>query len=177
MVSISPEFTRSKPVSGKIDLGVYTAEQSAKWNVGGFDLSMNGLGSAPSYVTKISSLNLGISIANEESVSNVTNHKVPTKISFPNITFSLPEMHADPFFKWFDDFVVNGNNSDRDEKNGSISFLGPAGGKPFFTLECENMGIVAIKTETQLRTKSMAPVSITLYTERIRFRAGTAAIR
>jgi phage tail-like protein len=173
-VSIAPEYTSFKKGSGKAELGVYVSDQSAKWSVGGFNFGIAGVSSRTTdQINSIGSLTIGRKIAHE-FVGDRPAHKVAAT-SFPNVTVSIPELHADEFFDWFEKFVQQGNISD--ERNGYINFLGPNGGKEYFSLSCRNMGIVQLKTETPLRTGSQAPVKIELYSEQITFSAGSPAIK
>lgn len=176
-ISISPEFTTTKAASGKPDLGVYVSEQSAKWNVGGFRMSINGFKTGLDNISKIGSMTLGRTISDDYSTGGRRPEKIVGKTSYPNIKISVPELYGDDFFSWFEDFVINGNNADMNEKKGSIEYLGPTGGKPFFVLDLENLGIFELATESPLRTKSMAPVQVSLYAERMTFSAGSSAIK
>jgi hypothetical protein len=177
-VSISPEFTRSKAGAGKkASLGVYVSAVPRVWSVGSFRMTIAGFETATSNISKIDGMTLG----RKEVVEHVGNERLETKIAgkieFPNIKVRIPEAYAEKFYNWFDDFVVNGNNSNSGEKVGKIEYFAPTSSKAYFILNCKNLGIFDIGSGSGMRTKTMQPVTVSLYCESMNFSAGAAAIK
>ena len=61
-------------------------------------------------------------------------------VSFPDLGITFAEVSVDPWQKWHEDFVVKGNNSEKDEKNGALTLLSPNGQK-LATIKLLGLGI------------------------------------
>jgi hypothetical protein len=176
-VSISPELTRSKAGGGKASLGVYVSALPSAWNVGSFRMTIPGFETVTANISKIDAMTLGLKVVDDTIGQKRLPAKLAGKIDYPNLTFYIPEAHADKLYDWFEDFVVKGNNLNSSEKMGTIEYFAPTSAKAYFTLNCKNLGIFAIKSESGMRTKTMQPVTVSLYCESMNFSAGAAAIK
>lgn len=70
--------------------------------------------------------------------------KEPASLEVPNMTFVIPESALMPFFGWYEDFVVRGNNVQSNEKNGALAYQS-MNGAGVLTLELRNAGIHALE--------------------------------
>jgi hypothetical protein len=63
------------------------------------------------------------------------------QVECSNLCITVAESHADSFRKWFDDFVINGNNGDDQEKNGTLELLTQDRKRKLITVNLGHMGI------------------------------------
>jgi hypothetical protein len=175
-VSISPEMTTPTKAEASAKLGVYVSTLQKAWNVGSFRLRIDGLETDCARVTHVGSLKLGQKITTFDVGDSRNPTKEPTTTEYPNLFVRLPEMSADGFYKWHDDFVVNGNNSSAFEKKGTLEFFAPNSTKAYFGLKFAGLGIFQIESASGLRTKSGLPLTVGMYCESMRFYAGASAI-
>src|SRR5262245_18973763 len=73
---------------------------------------------------------------------------VDGKVDFPDLEVTLAATADDTWRAWFEDFVVNGNNSDAHERAGKITFLLPNLQTPLATVKLEGLGIFRLSTES-----------------------------
>jgi len=50
-------------------------------------------------------------------------------VSFPDLEITFAEVSVESWQKWHEDFVIKGNNSEKDEKSGTLTLLSPNGQK------------------------------------------------
>jgi len=133
VLKFSPEFTRYSVSPGDIIKGGDTKQK--KWLPSNFRLKIDGLDC--SRVNKIEALTIKQKVAQLE----------PTKIEFPNLVVSVPEAFSQTFLDWYQSFVIDGKNSDADEKGGTLEFLDVSQSGPLFTLTFKNLGIFKMNVE------------------------------
>lgn len=176
-VSISPEWTKRKDADPKTMLGVYASALPKSWNIGSFRLQIDGLEADCARVTRIGSLKLGKEVINAYVGDARDSVREPAGTEYSNLVVTLPGMAANGFDKWFEDFVVNGNNSNTAEKRGSLEFFAPGSTRPYFLIGLDNIGIMKIQGSSAFREKSAAPISVEMYCETMKFKAGVAAVK
>jgi hypothetical protein len=176
-VGVSPEFTRSTAAEAGAELGVYISALPRAWNISDFRLWIDGLEADCAHVTHIGSLSLREKTVYDPSGESRELRQAPTGREYSNLVFRLPNMFADGFYKWFDDFVVKGNNSERNEKNGTLEFFAPNSNTAYFGLKFSGLGIFKFGFGSGLRTKTNLPVTVEMYCENMKFYAGAAAVR
>ena len=176
-VVLSPEFTRSTAAEASAELGVYISALPRAWNISDFRLWIDGLEADCAHVTHIGSLSLREKISRVLTGDSRDVRKEPTGREYSNLVFQLPNMYADGFYKWFEDFVVKGNSGEFNEKNGTLEFFAPDSNKAYFGLKFSGLGIFKFGSESGLRTKTSLPVTVEMYCENMKFYAGAAAVR
>ena len=50
-------------------------------------------------------------------------------MSFPDLEITFAQVSVESWQKWHEDFVIKGNNSEKDEKSGTLTLLSPNGQK------------------------------------------------
>jgi len=50
-------------------------------------------------------------------------------VSFPDLEITFAEVSVESWQKWHEHFVIKGNNSEKDEKSGTLTLLSPNGQK------------------------------------------------
>ena len=64
-------------------------------------------------------------------------------VSFPNLELTFADVSADSWQKWHEEFVLKGNNSEKEEKSGTLTLLSPNGQK-MATIKLHGLGIYQI---------------------------------
>lgn len=135
-IVLTPDETvLNRKASGKLGK---SATSKKAWLTSNFRFSIDGLEDATKRVTKVEALtvklpHIGDCFKCEEAP--------PTPlVDFPHVVMTIGEP-ADAVYDWFDDFVIKGNNSDEQERGGTLEYLTPDGKTPLFTLRFKNLGI------------------------------------
>ena len=71
----------------------------------------------------------------------------PTSVEIPNLVVHLAESHADDFYRWHEDFVINGNNGEDREKGGTLEYLTPNLQEVLFTLNFYHLGVFKVSPD------------------------------
>lgn len=142
---ITPEFTKTVKSSGKLSSSINTVIK--KWLPANFSLKINGLEKTTAKVNKISEITISRAVLTESTGESRDYSPDYANAAYPNITITFPETYSDEFYKWFEDFVINDNNSDNREKSGTLKFLSPNLKEVYFTLDFQNLGIISIDEE------------------------------
>src|SRR5262249_52307858 len=68
----------------------------------------------------------------------------PGMVEFPNLSIELSEISAQTWFDWHKSFVIDGDNGDDIEKNGSLQFLASDLKTELSRIEFRHLGIVRL---------------------------------
>ncbi len=132
-----------------------------------FRLKIEGMDGASSLVDEIDS----IAIQLLSSASPIRSDKDPVTgtrvVQYSNLSFTLPEGAADPFFELEESFIIKGENSDREEKTGTISYLA-SDQTELFSLELGGLGLTKVAPAPSVTGKGR-PIKPDMYIEDIRF--------
>ena len=175
-VSISPEGTRSTEVGLSQGLGVYASALPKAWNISDFRIRIDGLEADCTHVTRVGWLNLGQNLAEFDLGEMRSAEKEPTSLQYSDLIVRLPGGFSTGFYKWLDDFVVKGDNSTQDEKKGVLEFFAPKSNTAYFEIEFSGLGIYKIDGPLALASKTSLPITVSMYCEAMKFRAGPAAV-
>lgn len=103
--------------------------------------------------------------------------KGPVVWEIPNLVFYMTPQDSLAWIAWHDDFVVQGNNSDAQEKTFTLELLSPDMKSTILQWEGSGVGIVSAKYEQSLSAN--APVSqgfrVELYVESLKLTANGSA--
>jgi hypothetical protein len=170
-LKFAPEYTRTTKASGKI-AGPLKTEQKL-WLPSNFRLAIDGLDCTR--VTRVDSLTVRQSVATDD-IGDVRDYlRVPAKVEFPNLKVTLAEAFAESWFDWFDDFVVQGNNDESKEKNGSLSLMAANLADELMRIDFFNLGIFRIGSDkAEANADQIAKVTAHLYCERMELHIGGA---
>ena len=89
----------------------------------------------------------------------------------------MPELAADSIYKWHEDFVIKGNNSQDYEKTGTLEYLTADLKTQIFAIELSGLGIVKVCPEKlEAGSEGIRRVKCEMYCESISFsyQGGTA---
>ena len=82
----------------------------------------------------------------------------------------MPETDAAPWYDWFEDFVLQGDNSDESEKSGQLTYLAANLTDQLARLDFSNLGIFKISTDkAESNSDTIKRIKVELYCERIEF--------
>jgi phage tail-like protein len=165
-IKLSPEFTRMVTKPGA-SLGT-SNQKVLKWSSSNYQLLIDGLDT--SRVSKIEALVIKQKVTENPTGDNRDFGGGVTTVEFPNVKLTLAESSATTWFKWHEDFVINGNNGQAQEKKGSLSFLTPDLKTELFKLNFTGLGIFKLDPDPWSNTTaSIRRVSAELYVEEMTF--------
>jgi hypothetical protein len=149
-LNVTLAIQESKYIVGKgskISMGKVSADQK-KWTASNFRLRIDGIpDDCCSRVKKVEALAIKLKCVENQVGEFRIAEKEPASVEMPNVVISIPMSHADDFFKWHKDFVIDGNCTDDKEKGGSLTFLASDMKEELFTLKFEHLGIFKIGLE------------------------------
>jgi hypothetical protein len=158
-VRFQPQLIQAKPGAGKLSLML--AKQKL-WRTSNFRLQIDDLNCTK--VSKIDAFTVTRRVTTVSSGSGGT-VLVPDKIEFPNLKITLSKISAQTWYDWHESFVVNGNNSDTFERNGTISFLSSDLKKELTRIELHHLGIIRVASDPRDGGSQIARVTAELYCE------------
>ena len=157
--------------SKKIGQTLTAAKQQKAWLSSNFRLKIDNLDCTK--VSKIDAFTIKQSVSESGIGETREPQKEPGKLEFPNLKLTLAETSASTWNLWFEDFVINGNNGDVDERNGTLEFLSPNGTEVFAHVAFFNLGIYRLGPTPHMSGADTIPrVEAELYCERMRFKLG-----
>jgi len=173
-LKFAPELTRKgKPSGGKLS-GPGKGEQKL-WLPSNFRLTIDKVDC--SKVSKIDSFTIKQSVASDDVGEQRDYLKEPGKLEFPNLTITVAETGLDDWERWHEDFVINGNNGQESEKNGSLVFLSSNRADELFEIRFFNLGIFSLSQDkAEANADTIKRWKAELYCERMEFASKAAAI-
>jgi len=168
MVTFAPERTmRAAPSNTQVANHEAGAIQK-RWLASNFRFELAGVDATR--VSKVEPI-----IVKQKVVDNPTGElrdaqREPAHVEIPNLVLTVAEAGAQDWYKWHEDFVIKGNNSDAQEKAGAISYLSPDLKTTLFKLTLKHVGIVKVDPETaEAGSENVRRVKVELYVEDLGF--------
>lgn len=169
VVKFLPEWTELKPSSGKKGTGVIGKTNQKQWSPANFRFQLGKLDCT--HVNKIDSFTVKQGTKVLETGEKRIREVVATNLDFPNLTVYLSMAYAESWFRWYEDFVVKGNNSDSNELSGSITYVAPNLTKDLLTIDLKNVGIASLKIDkADSSNDTIKRVKAELYVEDMEFK-------
>jgi hypothetical protein len=169
-LKLAPETTlRSKP-AGKPSLPPYSPNRK-RWLASNFRLGFDGdssLSKACSRVSKVEAMTVKQAFNGQEFGES----REPIKrghLEISNLVVTLPEAFAEPFYAWHQSFVIEGVNSDKDEKSVTLEYLAQDLKETLFTLKLLNVGIISVTPVPAGSADQLSQVRVEMYCEQISF--------
>lgn len=78
------------------------------------------------------------------AVSSLVISRESGKLDVSNLSISISSADAEAWTQWRDSFLLQGKNSDAQEKSGTLSLLDPAMKNPLFSLALSQVGLVRL---------------------------------
>ena len=144
-------------------------EKQKRWQAANFRFVIDGMNCKQ--VNKVDAITIKQNIVENSIGERLLYQKEPAQIDFPNIVFYLPESDAEPWYKWYEEFVVKGNSDPQKEKSGHLEYLGSNVRDVLFTVDFFNLGIIKF-TPDKLESSSekIRNVKIEMYCEKMDFK-------
>ena len=161
-IVLSPDQTilNRKP-SGK--LSVKSDRSQKRWLSSSFRLSIDGFDSKK--VAKVEALTIKLPrISGCFKCEDLSN---PTRIDFPHVVVTMREP-AESVYDWFEDFVIQGNAGDGDERGGTLEYLS-ADLKTLFSLKFSHLGIFEVLPVVAAAGDSTPRLLAAMYCESMEF--------
>ena len=134
---IQPARTRRVVGSGKTSKPDLSTQKKA-WRVWNFELSMPKLETPAQHVSRIEPLVI------RQPVTIVDGGLQAGTLQIPPLTLTVSAPHADPLFAWFDDFVVQGRNGEKDERSASLQLISADMKDALLGLSLKNLGVFRV---------------------------------
>jgi len=167
-LKFSPEFTRLNQGSGaaiKFDTQV-----TLKWRTSDFKLKIDGLDEATSHALKIEAITIKQKIVENAIGEQRDFEKVPAGLDFGDVHVTVPDSRAQSFYDWSQDFIVQGNNGEDQERGGTLDYLDTRG-RPLFTLTFSHLGVFRVAPVNSDSAFKYRTIKGEMYVERIQFGA------
>ena len=160
-VVIRPETAKFQKASGKSKGAA--ASKSKQWLASNFRVEIDGLDAKT--MSKVDAFTVTTEAGDEVGPHREASSAAP--IDFPSLRFTIAEAGAATWQAWHQDFVINGNCSDADEKAGALVLLDPAL-KDLGRVVLGGLGIVRLAPEkAEAGREAVARVVAELYCERM----------
>ena len=172
-LKFAPEFSEYKHTTGRLVIDENKYKQEFNF-VSDFKFVIDGLDKASGRVSKVEAITIKQSFSEYREGGGKFSVKVPGKLEFPNLKITLPEIAADEFAAWHEDFVVKGESTEDKHKTGSLVFLNRNRQKELLTLSFSGLGIFKYAPEalTDANKYSVPQVKAEVYCEEISFKFG-----
>lgn len=161
-VRFQPEFIDVKPGAGKLSLAL--AKQKL-WRTSNFRLEIDGLDCMK--VSRIDAFTVTRKVDLFSSGSGGRPVLVAGRLDFPNLRITLAQAGSETWADWHESFVVNGNNGDGFERNGSIRFLSADLKTELSRIDLLHLGIVRLAQATGGGSGALAKMTAELYCEQM----------
>jgi hypothetical protein len=163
-VKIQPQTVRFSRGDGTSIKDASIGAKQKQWLTSNFRFEMDGVEG-----TKVASIESFT--VRQAAAGDVGEVREATKasggIEFPNLQLSISQASMDSWDKWYNDFVVNGNNDDQHEKNGAIVFLGPDMKVELGRINLSNCGIFRLADDKEANSGKIKRFTAELYCERM----------
>jgi hypothetical protein len=93
---------------------------------------------------------------------------MPAGVEYPNLRVTLSAVDAQPWQQWFDDFVIAGKNTKKDELPGSIELLDASRKEVLAAIELAQVGIFGLERDIGAGGDALARIRAALYVEEMK---------
>lgn len=165
-VKVQPEFSEFNiGKGGKVQPPA--SVKAKNWLASGFRVAIEGLEEATKRVSKVDAFAVKLKTVDDIGETRFD----PTMyLDISNIVLTVPMADSQPFFDWFEDFVIMGNSSPESEKSGAILCLAPNGKTEILRVNLSQVGIVSIgESKKGASSDAIKRFDVELYVEEIEF--------
>lgn len=158
-VHFSPENIQAKKGTGKLTLD--GLGKQVLWRTSNFRLEIGGL--ETTHVRRIDSFAIDTAPGTERG-----------KIEFPDLKIYITQPGVQSWIDWHKNFVIDGKNNEKYERNGRLLFLAPDLKTELARVDLHNLGIFRLSTETGTGSQ-IGQMIAELYCEWMAFHLGRVA--
>jgi len=176
-IKFKPEITRKTWGGGSKFTVPADAAKQKKWLPANFRIRIDGCEIGCAKVSKIDALTIKQKVT-ENSVGEIRDYQQEaTSVNVSNLVITLPESHADEFYRWHEDFVIKGNNGEDREKGGTLEYLTPNLAEVLFTLHFYHLGVFKITADkNEASGEPIRRLKVEMYCEDFRYDFSGAAV-
>jgi len=170
-LSYKPEYTRNVGKAGGAPKATTKRDQNL-WSPANFKIVAEGLNGSLSRCSKIEALAIKQKVS-ENPIGEMRDYECePASMEIPNLVVTVAESHADEFYKWHEDFVINGNCGEKQEKNFAIQYLDQTRKTVLMELELMRCGIFKLTPDkVEAGMEAVRKVKCEMYVEEMRVKA------
>lgn len=175
-IKFHPEMTRQVAGDGSTLRLPGDGLKQKKWLPANFRLRIDGLDSAMSRVNKIEAITIKQKVV-EDPVGECRDClQGPAGLDYSNLVFTTTESASQALTNWRDDFMIQGNAGDDQEKSGTLEYLTADNRDVLFTLNFDHLGIFRLAPDKmEPNSAQIRRVKAEMYFEHIRFDYTSAA--
>ncbi len=170
-IKLAPETIAYKGAGEAVDIkgAVSLTKAQKQWLPSNFRFTLGDL--PTSRVNKIEAFTVKQSVAQDQLGELRDFQKEPANVEYPNLKLTISAADIQPWYDWFEDFVIKGNANQDRELSGAIAFLGPDLKEELATIELKQVGIVSLGLESQdANQEAVARFTVELYVEQMSFK-------
>ena len=174
-VKFAPAFTTLVSAKGGLaNAAAVNAARQKPWVPANFRLRIQGLEESCRQVSKIEALSIKQKATSVDvGATRDGGQKTSGRMEISNLVIQLAESQAGPFYDWFNDFAVKGNNGQDRERAGVLELLAPDLKEVLLTVSLGNLGIFGFTPDAQeAGSDRIRRVTIEMYCERITLSQG-----
>ncbi len=161
-VKFSPETVKWSSADGKTLSNSKPGKQK-QWLSSNFRLEIPGLDCTK--VSKVDAFTIKQKLAEESAGVTRDAIKIPGKIEYPNLHITLSESSAKTWLDWADSFIIKGNSTDDQEKEGKLTFYTPDFSEELVRVTFHHLGIFKVHRPLSDAKEGVAKVTVDLYVE------------
>lgn len=166
-VKFDPEKIRYEKRGGEKLTGTLASNQK-KWLCSNWRVDISGLNCTR--VAKVDSFTWKQSVIKDEVGMFREATKHPAKVEVPNLKLTISMADISDWQDWHRSFVIDGLCTEGDEKEGSITFLGPDLKEELAEIQLFNVGLISLQQAKQEANKEeVARFEVELYVEKMMF--------
>jgi hypothetical protein len=166
-LTFSPESTRFA-IGDASKAGQAGKASTKTMRSASFRLSIKGLESACAHVSKIDALTFTQKVSTDEIGEARDYQREPGKLEVSDLTITVAETAAQPFYDWLEDFVIKGNNGQGAEKTGTLELLDSTMKDALMTLSFQGLGIFEARPmKLSAGSDAVRRTKVSMYCERV----------
>ncbi len=180
-VTLVPSQVRFEEVKGDESIKSDLNLDQKLWSPNNFTFEIDGFEAACRRITKIDSFTIKQQIMeycySTREISSREALRVPGLLEFPNMTFYVPEVDADPFIKHFTRHVIEGEPQ-KDTRDTGELLLNDNAGKELCRISIEGIDIFNVSPDrSDSSSEEIKQVKVEITVEAMKFKWRTAAER
>jgi hypothetical protein len=164
-IEAEPYIIRYEAAGGEDIKGDENAN-TKKWLCSNFRMEVSGLEDACKRVSKVESLTWEQKVVKDE----VGAFREPTKhaaaLTVPNIKLTVSMADIGPWAEWHKSFVIDGKCTDADEKQATLTLLGPDLQEELMTINFNHVGLISLEQDAlEANSEKVASFTVEMYCE------------
>jgi hypothetical protein len=164
-IEMDPYIIRYEAAGGEDIKGDENAN-TKKWLCSNWRFEVSGLEDACKRVSKVESLTWEQKVVKDE----VGAFREPTKhaaaLTVPNIKLTISMADIAPWAEWHKSFVIDGKCTDSDEKQATLTLLGPDLQEELMTINFNHVGLISLEQDAlEANSEKVASFTVEMYTE------------